>query len=139
MSNHVMFYPSIIPFDRFRSRLWILRMSAAGQTINDRILAAKHSLAGQVGSLDQDRPDQLEESEDGGPFYVILFRDLLKLCVKPPLKRSLAPRRNILIVSYSCPVKSDHKTNAAQIYFTVPTSPMSPSQLWPTCLLRELR
>ena len=26
-------------------------MSAAGQTINDRILAARHSLAGQVGAM----------------------------------------------------------------------------------------
>lgn len=28
-----------------------VRMSAAGQTINDRILAARHSLAGQVGAM----------------------------------------------------------------------------------------
>ena len=34
--------------------LGVSRMSAAGQTINDRILAARHSLAGQVDNLVSD-------------------------------------------------------------------------------------
>ena len=83
--------------------LGVNRMSAAGQTINDRILAARHSLAGQVDNLVSDsyfekclKTYRITKPHNIALFKPSYFQGLAKAVCKATTEEIIGPKKKHL-------------------------------------------